>query len=219
MYFRCSSFHCASCFFFDVLNRIFIRAVLTFFSIKITEESGTTKNEASQRWIPVHQQLLLLGFEDYVKTQRTAQKVPEPQDEFIEHGPGEKKSRPRQSGKLFPELHTKFERKSTYFLRKLNDYFHQELNFERGYTFHSFRHYWEDVLRRVTTETSAGGLVWPKGMSERISGRSHADIMKAEGSGAGYGGAIPPNLMQPFLNRLDFPGVTFPKPWAEFKTN
>lgn len=187
------------------------------FSIHITIESGKVKNEESQRWVPVHRILLDLGFAEYVEAQRKLQNVPEPPDVFVELGPGEKFKRPAKAGALFPELHTKFERKSNTFLQRFNDFLRDTLAFESGYTFHSFRHYWEDAVRKAVATDVQNGRPWPKGMVERISGRSQAHLEKVEGSSAMYGGALPPSLMKPFLDQVNFDKVVWPKTWDEFQ--
>jgi len=187
------------------------------FSIHITVESGKVKNEESQRWVPVHKVLLELGFAEYVQRLREAQKVAEAPDAFVELGPGEAYKRPEKAGALFPELHTKFVRKSNTILQRFNDFLREALGFERGYTFHSFRHYWEDAVRRTVASDARSGHPWPKGMVERISGRSQTHLEKVEGSSAGYGGELPPSLMKPFLDRVCFENVVWPKTWAEFQ--
>jgi integrase len=187
------------------------------FSIHITVESGKVKNEDSQRWVPVHKVLLDLGFAEYVELQRGQQKVAEAPDMFVELGPGEKYLRPKKAGALFPELHKKSTQRSGTFLSRFNDYLRDELGFERGYTFHSFRHYWEDTIRKVVAADSRNGHAWPKGMVERISGRSQAHLEKAEGSSAAYGGELPPSLMKPYLDQVCFDNVVWPKTWKEFQ--
>jgi integrase len=187
------------------------------FSIHITVESGRVKNEDSQRWVPVHKVLLDLGFAEYVESQRKQQQVPEAADMFVELGPGKRYVRPKKAGALFPELHTKFERKSNTLLQRFNDFLREDLAFENGYTFHSFRHYWEDSVRKTVASNSLSGHPWPKGMVERISGRSQAHLEKVEGSSAAYGGELPPSLMKPYLDQISFAKVVWPRPWAEFE--
>lgn len=188
-------------------------------SIQITVEAGTVKNEDSERWVPVHEILLDLGFLNYVEFQRKQQQISEAPDMFIERGPGEKYRRPKKAGALFPELHTKFERRSNTLLQRFNDYLHDTLKFEAGYTFHSFRHYWEDTVRKVTATAAQSGRAWPKGMVERISGRSQAHLEKAEGSSAGYGGPLPPKIMKPYVDQIQFDNVLWPKAWKEFQSS
>ena len=174
-------------------------------------------DEDSQRWVPVHKVLLDLGFAEYVESQRKKQQVPEAADMFVELGPGKRYVRPKKAGALFPELHTKFERKSNTLLQRFNDFLREDLAFESGYTFHSFRHYWEDAVRKTVASDSRSGHPWPKGMVERISGRSQAHLEKVEGSSAAYGGELPPSLMKPYLDQISFANVVWPRPWAEFE--
>lgn len=186
-------------------------------SIHITVESGKVKNEDSQRWVPVHKILLELGFAEYVQSLREQQKVAEAPDGFVELGPGEAYKRPEKAGALFPELHTQFVRRSNTILQRFNSFVREALGFERGYTFHSFRHFWEDAVRRTVASDARNGHPWPKGMVERLSGRSQAHLEKVEGSSAGYGGELPPRLMKPFLDQVCFENVVWPKTWKEFQ--
>lgn len=187
-------------------------------SINVTDEAEfqQTKNESSKRWIPIHSLLLKLGFADYVDAQRKAQSVNEPEDFFRERGPGEIYQRPTVDGRLFPELRTEFARQSNAFLKRFNDYLHDELKFERGFTYYSLRHSWEDMVREARAKDALDGKAWPNGMYERISGRAMATVESQEGSGALYGRGIPPNLMQPYIERLQFTGLKPPKSWREF---
>lgn len=186
------------------------------FSIHITVESGRVKNEDSQRWVPVHRVLMDLGFAAYVESQRAEQKVAEAPDMFVELGPGEKYQRPKKAGALFPELHKKARQRSGTFLQRFNDFLRDELEFERGYTFHSFRHFWEDTVRKVVAANASNERSWPKGMVERIAGRSQAHLEKVEGSAAIYGGELPPSLMKPYLDQVSFQNIAWPKTWQEF---
>jgi integrase len=187
------------------------------FSIQISCEAGSVKNPESERWVPVHKQLLALGFEEFVKDSRNLQSIPEAPDMFVELGPGEKYNRPEKAGALFPELHTGSEKKSNAVLKKFNDFLRVELKFEKGYSGHSFRHFWEDEVNNVTS--SASNEPWPKGMRERLSGRSQAHLLKVEGSSAGYGKPLAPSVMAPYLNSLKFDGLNLPKPWGEFSAS
>lgn len=186
------------------------------FSVHITDEAGTVKNEDSQRWVPVHKVLLALGFAEYVDFQRKRQKVPEAPDAFVELGPGQKYVQPAKTGLLFPELQTTAELKSSTFLKRFNRFLYRTLSFESGYTFYSFRHYWEDTVRKLVDREALGTHPWPKGVVERMSGRTQAELKKAEGSSAEYGKPLPPNQIREYLDMVSFDNVVWPKPWGEF---
>jgi len=95
--------------------------------LKIDDENGKRiKNEASRRWIPIHSELINLGFLQFVDTMRD-----------------------RGDQRLFPELKPdKFGVLSTNYSKVFGRGL-RKLGFGKRYVFHSFRHGFKDLCREA----------------------------------------------------------------------
>ncbi len=158
------------------------------------------KNASVLRTIPVHPKLIELGFADFVaeRSKLLGQAVP-----LFES------SVPNPGGKS-PMWGRAFEQS---FLRYVRD----TLGFGSGYAYHSFRHQFEDRIR----DSQAVGGVWPAGLGQFLSGRKlsrDADkaLFRDVGSEAEYGYGYRPSSVLPYLEKLDFQDIQFPKPFHEW---
>lgn len=146
------------------------------------------KSSATKRWVPVHEKLLRLGWQQFLDAARPAS--------------GE--------GWLFPELR-RGKNNSDAFGKKLNRYLHDTLKLEQVQ--YSLRHRWEDERRRAQAAASLRNGSWPPGMYFAIAGRATTE---EEGSGGGYGEGYDVGDMKPFLDQLSFDGVRWPSAWSEW---
>jgi integrase len=146
------------------------------------------KSSATKRWVPVHEQLLKLGWLEFVEAAR------------------------KNSGQgwLFPEL-PRGKNNSDAFGKKINRYLHTSLQLAQVQ--YSLRHTWEDERRRAQSSAAMASAAWPPGMYFAIAGRA---TTAEEGSGSGYGEGYDVSDMKPFLNQLRFDGVTWPMNWAHW---
>lgn len=188
-------------------------------SLRVSDEGEgqRTKNISSKRWVPVHKILLNLGFASYVADQHKQQGIDEPEDEFRDRLPGEKISRPKNAGRLFPEVASSYKRQANAFGQLFNRYIHSNLNFETEYKFYSFRHLWEDRRREAMSAEATVGRSWPAGLHLQLSGRAPSARSAEEGSAADYGQGFTPKAMKPFLDKIAFPNLKLPIKWPEFE--
>ena len=99
----------------------------SYLRIDTIEEDQTTKNEGSQRYVPIHPQIVACGFLDYVATLRSR---------------GEKR--------LFPELTASKDGVYTAaWSKKINRFIRGLGITDRRKVFHSFRHNFKDACRRA----------------------------------------------------------------------
>jgi hypothetical protein len=158
------------------------------------------KNSSVLRTIPVHPKLIELGFATFVA---------ERSNSFGQAVPLFGSSVPNPGGKS-PMWGRAFEQS---FLRYVRD----TLGFGSGYAYHSFRHQFEDRIR----DSQAVGGVWPAGLGQFLSGRKlprDADkaLFREVGSEAAYGNGYRPSSVLPYLERLDFQDIEFPRPFHEW---
>lgn len=158
------------------------------------------KNESVLRDIPVHPKLLELGLLDYLELRRHQLDGKD--------GPLFPSSPPEPGGKS-PKWGRAFEQALLRFMK-------DGLDFADGYVIHSFRHTFEDRLR-----DSQAKQTWPPGMNQFLSGRK---LVRAEdkgtvpesGSEAEYGKGYSPAAALPYLERIDFSDIVFPRPFGEW---
>jgi integrase len=185
------------------------------------EDDQGLKNEASKRWIPVHQTLMNLGFEQYVREQREQQGVACAPDTFTaDWHAGQDNAFAGRTGRLFPELTPVADNRfSNAFGKMFARFVRQEMKLPKGFVFHSMRHSFKDALREAKGKISAGGVAWPRGMASAIAGRALSEREKEEGSAAQYGRGFRPSAMQPFVNLVAYEGVVLPLPWSKWETS
>lgn len=158
------------------------------------------KTEATRRSVPVHPKLVELGLMEFLELRRQADG---------EHALLFPSSLPNDGGKS-PKLGRSYEQA---FLRFVRD----KLAFGHGFGSHSFRHQLEDRIRDA--QVTKG--VWPGGLGQQFMGRKKtravdAGVLLAEGSEKVYGVGYTPASMLPYINRMDFSGINYPKPFAEW---
>ncbi|MBC8738985.1 hypothetical protein F6X40_19705 [Paraburkholderia sp. UCT31] len=157
------------------------------------------KNESALRTLPVHPQLLALGFADFVRENQA------------QHPPGTPlfpSAIPEEDGED-PLWNRAYEQA---FLRFVRD----TLGFGHGYGNHSFRHLFEERLRDAQLINGT----WPAGLGEFISGRrvpreADRNIFRQQSSAIDYGDGFIAQHVQRFVGQIDFEGVVFPLPYAE----
>ncbi|MFM0347314.1 site-specific integrase [Paraburkholderia sp. RL17-347-BIC-D] len=149
----------------------------------------SVKSSASQRWLPVHQTLLDLGWAEFVASRQ----------------------RGAATGWLFPEL-PRGKNNSDAFSKRFNDFLHKRL--ELDIVQYGLRHAWEDERRRAQAQASKAQSAWPPGMYFRIAGRATTE--DEEGSGANYGEGYDVVDIKGFLDQLKFKGVNWPVRWTEW---
>ena len=149
----------------------------------------SVKSASSQRWLPVHQTLLDLGWVEFVSA-RQAQSP---------------------TGWLFPEL-SRGKNNSDAFGKRFNEFLHQRLKLD--VVQYGLRHAWEDERRRAQAHAASKGGAWPPGMYFAIAGRAMTE--GEEGSAANYGQGYELEDMKFFLDQLQYGGVTLPAHWSEW---
>ncbi|WP_207000768.1 hypothetical protein [Trinickia mobilis] len=153
------------------------------------ERVKSVKSEASERWIPVHQKLLDLGWADFVASRKNA----------------------TAEGWLFPELR-RGKNNSDAFNKRFNDFLHERLNLKLVQ--YGLRHTWEDERRRAQARASSTQGAWPPGMFFAIAGRASTE--EEEGSAANYGEGYDIDDVKYFLDQLLFEGVKWPIAWPDW---
>lgn len=159
------------------------------------------KKPTVSRTIPIHPQLIELGFLDYVEERRA---------ELGGIGPLFAWSVPEPGGKT-PMWGRAFEQA---FLRFVRD----NLGFGSGYGSHSFRHLFEDQQRSA----QAVAKDWPAGLAQFVSGRllprdADRDFFRMTGSEQGYGNGYGPKDVLPYLAQVDFLDVTLPVKFSDWR--
>lgn len=157
----------------------------------------SVKSTASQRWAPVHQRLLELGWAEFVAAR------------YAEAAAA--RSGDKTTTWLFPEL-PRGKNNSDAFGKRFNDFLHNRLKLD--VVQYSLRHAWEDERRRAQALASQTGGAWPEGMYFAIAGRAHAG--EEEGSGGEYGEGYGLDDKKFFLDQLQFKGVVWPILWPEW---
>ena len=185
------------------LNDVHVISLQTELADGETETSSlirtarSLKNDSSRRLLPIHPILAELGFLQFV-------------DERIKKsGQGAllfPSSEPEPGVKSF-KLGRAFEQS---FLRFVRD----SLKFGHGYGNHSFRHFFEDLIR----DCQATKGLWPTGMDQQLTGRKRTrnldrDFTMKQGSEALYGNGYTAKAMLPYYLRLDFSKINFPSPY------
>lgn len=157
------------------------------------------KNEATKRTIPIHPQLITLGFIEFVKSAKT------------EHGPRAPlfpSSLPERSSKK-PKWGRAYEQRFVPFVRDV-------LGFGAGYGNHSFRHTLEDKLRDTQLDEK-----WPPGLGQFYTGRTlpsdqDRGFFLDVGSERDYGDGYDPTRILKFVKRIHYQGLVLPKPFAQW---
>ncbi|APA84099.2 hypothetical protein BJG93_00790 [Paraburkholderia sprentiae WSM5005] len=158
------------------------------------------KSESARRTLPVHPQLLALGFADFVR------------DSQAKHPPGTPlfpSAVPDEGGKA-PLWGRAYEEA---FLRFVRDW----LGFGPGYGNHSFRHLFEDRVRDAQVINGT----WPAGLGEFLSGRrlprdADKGIFRQQSSAIDYGNGFIAAHVQRFIAQIDFAEVVFPPAYREW---
>lgn len=158
----------------------------------------TLKNESTQRTVPLHPQLVALGFLDFLQSRRdadgtTALLFPS--------------CIPKLGGKT-PILGRAYEQAYVRFIRE---------TVGAGLGNHGFRHQLEDRIRRAQTP----GNQWPAGLGQEYMGRrttraKDKEHVAAVGSEGDYGEGYPPMLMQMYVKSLDFSRIKLPPIFSEW---
>jgi len=157
------------------------------------------KNAATRRTVPVHPELLALGFAEFVEARKS-------------EGPSAllfPSSMPEPGGQR-PKLGRAYEQA---FLRYVRD----RLGFGSGFGNHSFRHQLEDRIR------AAQGVIarWPPGLAQQYVGRTRTrdadrEILLTEGSEAHYGAGYPARVVLEWIARLDVSDVRLPMRFSDW---
>jgi len=151
------------------------------------------KNDATKRTVPIHPTLVALGFMSFVE-HASARGANAP---LFPSSVPEKDSEKPMWGRAYEQRFVPFVRDT--------------LSFGSGYGNHSFRHTLEDCLR----DTQMRSGVWPAGLVPFFTGRLlprsvDRDILPPVGSENKYGNGGDPNLMLPWIARLQYPGLRLP---------
>lgn len=169
-------------------------------SSSLPKKARSLKNESAKRLLPLHPILIDLGFLPFVE------------ERVKQSGQGAllfPSSEPAPNVKNY-KLGRAFEQS---FLRFVRD----TLKFGYGYGNHSFRHFFEDLIR----DCQATKGLWPTGMDQQLSGRKRTrnldrDFTMKQGSEALYGNGYTVKAMLPYYLRLDFSNVNFPAPYSKW---
>ncbi|MGY2492135.1 DUF6538 domain-containing protein [Cupriavidus sp. CP313] len=158
----------------------------------------TLKNESTQRTVPVHPELIRLGFTEFVDTVKQRHDVGAPL--FPSAVPSPDSKNPLW-GRAYEQA----------FLRHVS----QRLAFGPGFGNHSFRHTVEDKIRDVQLLQG----VWPAGLSQFYTGRKlprDADklLLRLQGSEIDYGKGYNPVNMVDYIQRITYDKVTLPPPFT-----
>lgn len=158
------------------------------------------KTEATRRRVPVHPQLLALGFVEFVEGCR--RRVGDGALLFPS-------SMPSPGGKS-PKLGRSYEQA---FLRFVRD----RLAFGAGLGNHGLRHQLEDRIR----DTQARKGRWPAGLGQQYTGRKRTrtvdrDVLLDEGSEADYGFGYTSAAILPYISSIDFSDLALPPPYSEW---
>lgn len=157
------------------------------------------KTDATKRTVPIHPTLLALGFLVFVQAAR-------------KHGP---------NAPLFPSSVPEKSSESPMWGRayeqRLVPFVRDTLGFGSGFGNHSFRHTVEDALRNIQYRSGA----WPAGLSAFYTGRltprpEDRGVVHNVGSEIDYGNGGDPNLMLPWIARLEYPGLQLPAPFEQW---
>ncbi|QQX85284.1 hypothetical protein JJQ59_04910 [Cupriavidus necator] len=158
----------------------------------------TLKNASTQRTVPVHPELIRLGFAEFVDTVRQRHAVGAPL--FPSAVPNPDSKNPLW-GRAYEQA----------FLRHVR----QRLGFGPGFGNHSFRHTVEDKIRDVQLLQG----VWPAGLSQFYTGRklprdSDKLLLRLQGSEIDYGKGYNPVNVVKYIQRITYEQVTLPLPFT-----
>ena len=183
------------------LEDVDLRALTLIIRSDDTETSmgpeRSVKNETTVREVPIHPELIRLGFPDFVNRAETLYRLG-PLFPSALPAPG---SRSPKWGRAYEQA----------YLRHVRD----KLGFGHGYGSHSFRHSLEDRIRAAKALSN-----WPNGLSSAYTGRVnvHAKESREEGSEKGYGRGYETEAIRPFISQISYPDVVLPQPfptWIE----
>lgn len=158
----------------------------------------TLKNASTKRTVPLHPQLISLGFLDFLQERRDAQG-----DNALLFP----SCLPERGGKS-PILGRAYEQA---YLRFVKD------DIGDGLGNHGYRHQLEDRIRNAQTP----GNQWPAGLGQQFMGRKStraADLnhVAKVGSEGDYGDGYTPELMLMYLKTLDFSAIKLPVSYAKW---
>lgn len=156
------------------------------------------KNESTKRTVPVHPELIKLGFAEFVDSVRQRHAAGAP---------------------LFPSAVPNPTDKSPIWGRSYEQSFlrhaRERLGFGHGYGNHSFRHAIEDKIRDVQLLHG----VWPAGLAQFYTGRklprdSDKMFFRLQSSEIDYGKGYNPSHMLEHIQRIQYADVTLPPPFT-----
>ncbi|MBN8487298.1 MAG: hypothetical protein J0M20_06180 [Burkholderiales bacterium] len=158
------------------------------------------KTPDTYRTVPVHPELLRLGFLEFAQARSKAD------------GPSAllfPSSMPNRTSKQ-PKLGRSYQQA---FLRHVQE----RMGLGKGFANHSFRHQLEDRIR----DAQVMGQAWPVGLNMAYTGRKRQrDADKGQliepGSERLYGRGFSPKVQLPYIASLDFSRVKLPPPYAEW---
>lgn len=158
------------------------------------------KNADTHRTVPVHPELLRLGFLEFAQARSKADGRSALL--FLSSMPSKDSKHPKL-GRAYEQA----------FLRHVRD----RMAFGSGFANHSFRHQLEDRIR----DAQVMGQAWPVGLSLAYTGRKRLrDADKGQlaepGSERLYGRGFSPKVQLPYIASLDFSRVKLPPPYAEW---
>lgn len=158
------------------------------------------KTPDTYRTVPVHPELLRLGFLEFAQARSKADG-----NSALLFPP----SMPNKSSQ-YPKLGRSYEQA---FLRHVQ----KRMGLGKGFANHSFRHQLEDRIR----DAQVMGQAWPVGLNLAYTGRKRQrNADKGElvepGSERLYGRGFSPKVQLPYIASLDFSRVTLPPPYAEW---
>jgi integrase len=154
---------------------------ITFIDVSETDDSGNvvkqTKTKTSIRQVPLHKEILKIGFLEFVQSRR-------------EHDPG---------GRLFHEFKANnignYAASLSKWFSRLRDKVFGRQKKMGDKSLHSLRHGVTDAVRRVTTSDEI-----------RYALCGHSDG-KEKNSGAGYGDGYPMRTLKEIVDKIEFDGL------------
>ncbi|WP_152528743.1 hypothetical protein [Rhodoferax saidenbachensis] len=163
--------------------------------------SRSLKNLSTKRQVPLHPQLIALGFLEFLNKRR---------DEDGLHALLFPSCVPTSGGKT-PILGRAYEQA---YLRFVNEHV------GHGLGNHGYRHQLEDRIRDAQTP----GNQWPAGLGQQYTGRKNTRVqdkphVAATGSESDYGKGYKPEMILLYVKTLDFSGIKLPPSYAEWLMN
>lgn len=162
---------------------------------KVGEVKRTLKNPSTKRKVPIHPNLIELGFIEYVKT---CANWTETKMLFPSSIPDDDSKKP-VLGRAPSQALLRFMR--------------NDLKWPRGFCIHSFRHSVEDSIRDAQVDEP-----WPPGLSQFYTGRRlprNGDwhFFLPQGSEIDYGQGYNPERIVKYVSRIKYEGLNLPPPF------